>query len=252
VRLRATLERYYDTVPRATARAEEVGPFTLFLRTDEDGWDFYARPRLGLKHRFTAGDVDAVRARQRELGAPESVEWVHDTAPSLAAAVRASGLPIQQAPLMVLRGDPVAAPVAAELSVLAPDDDRLPAVVAAVDAGFAGSDDPGEARHLAAQRDALGRGTSVMAVAVLDGEVVGGGTHAPRGSVTEIMGIAVLPHARRRGLGAALCAVLAADARARGAHTVFLSAEDEAVARVYRRVGFTRVGTAMIAERDHG
>jgi predicted GNAT family acetyltransferase len=64
------------------------------------------------------------------------------------------------------------------------------------------------------------------------------------------MGIAVLPRARRQGLGAALCAVLAADAMARGVQTVFLSAEDDAVARVYRRVGFSRVGTAMIAERD--
>jgi ribosomal protein S18 acetylase RimI-like enzyme len=248
----AELERYYDTVPRATAGVEEVGPFTLFLRTREDGWDFYARPRLGLHHELTATDVDAVRAKQRELGVPESLEWVHDTTPSLAAAVRESGLPIRHAPLMVLRGDPVAAAGNAELAVLGPQDERVPAVVAAVDAGFAGSDEPGEARHVAAQRDALAGGTSVMAAALWDGEVVGGGTHAPRGGVTEIMGIAVLPRARRRGLGAALCALLAADARARGVRTVFLSAEDDAVARVYRRVGFGRVGTAMIAELGHG
>ena len=33
-----------------------------------------------------------------------------------------------------------------------------------------------------------------------------------------------------------------------GAHTVFLSASDGAVARVYAGLGFRRIGTAMIAE----
>jgi predicted GNAT family acetyltransferase len=30
--------------------------------------------------------------------------------------------------------------------------------------------------------------------------------------------------------------------------TVFLSASDDAVARIYARIGFQRIGTAMIAE----
>jgi GNAT superfamily N-acetyltransferase len=38
------------------------------------------------------------------------------------------------------------------------------------------------------------------------------------------------------------------DARERGVETVFLSAQDDAVAHVYERVGFVRVGTACIAE----
>ena len=43
------LETYYDTAPRALATTEDLGPFTLFVRTDPTGWDFYARPRLGLE-----------------------------------------------------------------------------------------------------------------------------------------------------------------------------------------------------------
>ena len=43
VRLDA-IETYYDTVPRAAATTEEVGPFTLFLAEEGTGWDFYARP----------------------------------------------------------------------------------------------------------------------------------------------------------------------------------------------------------------
>ena len=51
-----------------------------------------------------------------------------------------------------------------------------------------------------------------------------------------------------RGLGQALTATLVADARSRGVRTVFLSAGDEDVARVYARLGFRQVGTALIAE----
>jgi ribosomal protein S18 acetylase RimI-like enzyme len=76
---------------------------------------------------------------------------------------------------------------------------------------------------------------------------VGGGTHSPRGSTTELTGIAVLPRARRRGVGAAITLALVEDARRRGMHTIFLSAQDDTVARVYERVGFVRVGTACIA-----
>ena len=56
----AGLERYYDAVPRPVATTEEVGPFTLFLADDGTGWQFYARPRLGLETEVTADDVRRV------------------------------------------------------------------------------------------------------------------------------------------------------------------------------------------------
>jgi predicted GNAT family acetyltransferase len=58
----------------------------------------------------------------------------------------------------------------------------------------------------------------------------------------------VVPRARCRGLGAGITAVLAADALRRGLGTVLLSAQDDDVARVYERVGFSRLGTACTAE----
>ena len=61
------------------------------------------------------------------------------------------------------------------------------------------------------------------------------------------MGIGTLPAARRRGIGAAVTGRLVADARARGAEIVFLSAAGDAVARLYERLGFHRVGTACFA-----
>jgi GNAT superfamily N-acetyltransferase len=77
---------------------------------------------------------------------------------------------------------------------------------------------------------------------------VGGGSHNPRGDVTEVVGVGVLPAFRRRGLAAALTARLAHHALDHRVRTVFCSAQDDAVARVYGSVGFRRVGTACIAE----
>jgi phosphoserine phosphatase len=51
----------------------------------------------------------------------------------------------------------------------------------------------------------------------------------------------------RRGIAAALTSVLVAEALERGIQTVFLSAGDETIARVYGQVGFERVGTAWWA-----
>jgi predicted GNAT family acetyltransferase len=61
--------------------------------------------------------------------------------------------------------------------------------------------------------------------------------------------VAVLPAFRRKGLARALTALLARDALDRGVSTVFCSAQDDDVARVYESVGFRRVGTACVAER---
>jgi predicted GNAT family acetyltransferase len=80
-----------------------------------------------------------------------------------------------------------------------------------------------------------------------DGPLAAGSCQAADG-VAEITGVGVLPASRRRGLGAAVTHTLASDALAGGARTVFLSATDATVARVYARLGFREVGTAMIAE----
>ena len=68
------------------------------------------------------------------------------------------------------------------------------------------------------------------------------------GEVAEIAGVATLPVARRRGLGAAVTATLARELLDAGTELVFLSAGSEEIARVYLRVGFRRIGTACIAE----
>lgn len=94
------LEWFYDALPRPWARIEEIGSLVLFIR-DGEGWPYYARPRAG-SHSPSAADILQVRARQRELGLPETFEWVHETTPDLLAVARSAGLDVLLAPLLVL------------------------------------------------------------------------------------------------------------------------------------------------------
>jgi ribosomal protein S18 acetylase RimI-like enzyme len=213
----------------------------------------------------TAADIREVRARQRELIIPESFEWIDQVAPEMAAAAAGAGLEVQAHPLMVLAGRPREPALAPGVTVRIvgaedPELDRIwavPAVAfghpgtAAGEAGAAERDKIAadhDAGTIAMLRDRLRSGHSVLAAVFgPDGPIAAGSCQSEDG-VAEITGVGVLPAHRRQGLGAAVTALLARDARERGVQTVFLSATDDAVARVYARIGFGEVGTAMIAE----
>ncbi|WP_420708431.1 hypothetical protein [Streptomyces sp. ERV7] len=130
------LERYYDSVPRSSARAEDFGPLTLFVR-EGAGWPFYGRPALGHAGPVSAADVDKVRARQRELGIPEAFEWVAEVTPGLRAAVEASGLAVHAHPLMVLAPDAPAPAPHPLVRVLGADDPLLHAALVLPHLAFA-------------------------------------------------------------------------------------------------------------------
>jgi ribosomal protein S18 acetylase RimI-like enzyme len=240
------IERYYDAAPRSAARVERIGPFEVFVNVGA-AWPYYARPALGAAE-FSAQDVQRVRERQRELGIPESFEWLAETTPALAAAAEAGGVRVRHYPLLVLGQLEEHHPVeGVELRLVTPEDDlaRINAVAAVAFGGQPREPDPAS---LEFQRDRLRRGLTVSAVALIDGEPVATGSHQSVQDVSELVGIATLPSYQRRGFGTALTAFLAADALRRGSQTVFLSAGDDATARVYERVGFERVATACIAE----
>ncbi|MFD4870763.1 GNAT family N-acetyltransferase [Streptomyces sp. NPDC058412] len=258
------LERYYDTVPRVGgARAEDFGPLTLFVQ-EGAGWPYYARPALGGSGDATAADVRRVLSRQQELGVPQAFEWVAETSPSLRAAVEEAGLSVHAHPLMVL--DPSAEPLPPhpEVRLLGADDPLLTAAVTVPALAFAapgttvGEAGPAELAAATAEPSAeegraraagkLAAGTSAMAAAVRDGVVLCSGMYNPVGDVAEVVGVGTLPSARRQGLALGVTAALVAEALSRGARTVFLSAGDEDVARIYGRAGFRRVATALIAE----
>ncbi|MBV9854970.1 MAG: GNAT family N-acetyltransferase [Streptosporangiaceae bacterium] len=261
------IDAFCDAVPRQRARAEEHGPLVLFVPTGP-GWPYYARPRRGSGLPVTAADVRSVRARQRELLIPESFEWIEEATPGMAAAATEARLQVKAHPLLVLGAPSPARPLPGGITarLVAPDDPVLDLIwaVPAVAFGHPGTA-PGEAGaaerdKLAADHDAgsiamlrerLQSGQSVLAAAFGEDGPLAAGSYQAADGVAEITGVGVLPAYRRRGVGAAVTAVLAADALARGVGTVFLSATDDAVARVYARLGFRGVGTAMIAEPAH-
>lgn len=257
------LEQYYDTVPRVGgARAEDFGPLTLFVRQGA-GWPYYARPALGSSGAGPA-DVQRVLARQKELDVPRAFEWVAETSPWLRAPVEAAGLHVHAHPLMVLEPSAPRPPAHPDVRLLGADDPLLGAAVTVTALAFAdpgtavgaagpaelaaASADPAAEARRGAVSEMLASGRTAMAVAVQDGVVLAAGQYNPVGDVAEVAGVGTLPAARRRGLALAVTSVLVADALTRGARTVFLSAGDEAVARIYARAGFRTVATALIAE----
>ncbi len=278
-----TIERidaFCDAVPRRRARAEELGPLVLFVPVGA-GWPYYARPRLSRDRAggpaISPDDIRAVRARQRELLIPESFEWIDEAAPQMTAAAPAAGLAVRAHPLMVLgtltaprvtdraQSGPAQFGPALSVRIVSPDEPDLDRVWAVPAVAF---EHPGTATGLAGAierdkiasghdegvvamlRERLRSGQSVLAAAFDQDGPLGAGSCQSLASVAEITGVGVLPAARRMGLGGAVTAALAADAQRRGVQTVFLAASDDDVARVYRRLGFRRVGTAMIAEPD--
>ena len=258
------IETYLDAVPRSAAEPEAVGKFTLFR--PRGPWNYYARPRLGLDEDITSADVDEVRARQRVLKLPENLEWVVQTTPSLGAAAAKSGLGVVEYPLLVLdspQAPTQSLPDGIAISRLMPDhpDFARSHAVAHVGFGAAGTaigmeggrerDEQAEALKPAMLDFMRDRHRTELSVSYAAFDATGPiaiGTHQPVGDTTEIVGVATLPSARRRGIAAAVTGALVADALARGISTVFLSAGSDDVARVYERVGFRRIGAVGAAE----
>jgi ribosomal protein S18 acetylase RimI-like enzyme len=187
---------------------------------------------------------------QRERGVEVSLEWVHEVQPGLADVAADAGLAVVRHDLMVLHGEAVGAPEVPGVTIgwMTPQHPRLGAVNAAIGAAFGDSDVvvASEPSHDRCWRLQSGRFRQVGAWD--DAGAVGGGAHSPRGGVTEITGIGVIPRARRSGVGAAVTVALTVDALAHRSELVFLSARDDRVAALYRRLGFETVGTACTAE----
>jgi ribosomal protein S18 acetylase RimI-like enzyme len=258
------IDAYCDAQPQERARAEEHGPLVLFVPVGP-GFPYYARARSGDRGPVTAAAMRAVRARQRELKLPESFEWIEDFAPEMASAATAAGLRVHRHPMLVLGtlAPPPPLPPGASVRIVGPDDPELlqawavPGVAFAHPGSEIGRAGVVERDKLAADhdpasieviRDRLRAGRSVLGTASGPDGPLASGSYQHLAGVAEITGIGVLPASRRRGLGAAVTHVLAAHARAGDTPTVFLSAADSDAARLYARLGFREVGTAMIAE----
>lgn len=253
----AAVDRYCDAVPRSAATVEEHGTLRLFVPTEASFHPWYARPSG--TGPVTAVDLDAVLRRQRELHLPQALEWVDGHPDGLEALAAAAGLRVQRHPLLVARSDELL-PLEAQVVVRPPAGD-LARAEAVAQVGFAHlgtavgeegveslarvpAPDPEAFVRRAAR---VAQGCPHVVAAYVDGAPVARGGCTVVGDTAEITGVATLPSYRRRGLGSAVTAVLAEDAVRRGARLIWLSATDDAVARVYARLGFRQIGVACAA-----
>ncbi|MGP4087873.1 GNAT family N-acetyltransferase [Streptomyces sp. KR55] len=268
--LRARIEQYYATVLLLFADAEDFGPLRLFVRT-EPGTPYYGGPShaqpTAEAATVTTADIARVRARQRELGVPEAFEWLAEAAPTLRTRIEAAGLPVQERPLMALdphapvRPQPL--PDGITIRKLTADDPALPAALALPRLAFAvagtsvGSAGRAELARVAAEvtadgalattRPAIRAGHKTLIAALApDGTPLAVGHYHPAHGTAEIGGVGTLPTARRRGLAAAVTAAPAIHARDHGVDTVFLAYAEDAVARIYTRLGFRPAGTTLL------
>jgi ribosomal protein S18 acetylase RimI-like enzyme len=257
------IDAYLDTVPRTASDPEPVGPFTLFVGR-EGGWQYYARPTPGVST-VSAADVTTLRERQRELRVPEAIEWIQDLVPGLAPAAKGAGMAVRSHPLLHLAEPdfrPSADVTGFDIRLITPDED-LASFQAVATIGFGepgtGTGPTGVESLAEVQRavppgmvafvqDRLSRGLTVTGAAFRKGVPVAVGSHQPLDGAAEVVGVATLPAFRRRGLGGAVTSWLVEDALERGVTTIFLSAGDDTIARVYERLGFRTIGTAGGAE----
>ena len=98
-------------------------------------------------------------------------------------------------------------------------------------------------------RPRLADGSLGAVLAYVDGQPVGAASIVVADQVAEVVGVGTLPDQRRRGVGGTTTRAVVDLARGRGAEIVFLSAAGEAVARLYRGLGFRQVATAATAAR---
>jgi len=259
------IEEYYDAVPRSACRVEDHGPLTLFV-SRSGSWPYYARPTPGRAERVTSRAILAVRARQRALGVPQAFEWVAELNVGIRAAAERAGLDVREHSLLAVdraAWRPTPAPDGVAVRVVDGDVPDLGVLRAVANLAF---EEPGTAVGLAGPaelaaaaaatpdatiahlRERIRLGLTAMAAARGAEGPLAVGSHQPVGAVTEVTGVGTLPAARRRGLAAAVTTELVRDAFDRGLELVFLAAADEDVARLYGRLGFRRLATALVAE----
>jgi len=237
--LRATALGFYDAVP--------VPPFTSFFHPrDPLRYLNYAIP-----DEPAGGDLDEPLARLRQTFHERErlprFEYVEGFAPALAASLEQAGFELElRAPLMTCPATAIAEPPAVAGLEIAPATENVRAYLTVGRRAF-GAGDEQEASDEDVTAWSAGRTTSNTALlGLLDGEPVAvSAATPPQDSLSEVAGIGVLEHARRRGIGAAMTAAAAREAVAKGAELAFLSPGSDGAQSVYERIGFRPAETSL-------
>lgn len=242
------LQQYLRGAASRDRDVERIGPFlATFDPHSTIPYLSYAIPDDGA--RPTSADVAAlVDAYARHDRLPR-LEYLPAAAPDVETALLAGGF-VVEARLAVMTC------VVGAAIALAPDDgiviappttdEDFRAMRAAQYAAFgeiveghANEDEDDD--ELARQRQRLADGgLALLARDLATGAVVAGGVATvPGDGVTEVAGIGVLKHHRRRGIAGAITAGLTRAAHAAGTTTVWLTPGGDGAHRVYARAGFT-------------
>jgi len=250
----ASIQELQDYLRSAVAHSHEVyacPPFHLYLHeTDAFRFFNYAIPDQPLDT-LAAVQIETLRTAFADRGRGLRIEYLHEYAPLLRAALDALGVPRDgENPLLVCTPETwvsVAGPEGLQCLRLTPDSGEhdLADYIETQSRGFGDEGRGASTEHIADLRRRLSLGNGAILARVGEEPVATGATTAPLNGFTELVGIATLPGHRRQGIAGALTAILAADAFARGVHTAFLTAADEDASRVYQRSGFRRVGTGL-------
>jgi GNAT superfamily N-acetyltransferase len=241
--LRESARRIYEAVPcppfTAFLHPESDLPYSNYAIPDEPAGGDLAEPLGLLRGAFAARD-----RRPR-------FEFVEGFAPGLLDSLLADGFSVElRTPLMACAAEDLVAPPAVpgleivRLGPASPDEDwRDSMSVQRRSFQLSGEPTPAEVEdqraRFGAQVVLLGRLERAPVAAGAATEVIGG--------ITEVVGIAVLPPFRRRGIGAAITARAAAEAFGAGAALAVLTPGDEGAMRIYTRSGFRPAETMIHA-----
>lgn len=207
-----------------------VGPFTVRYNAD---WPIppvnYAVPDHGASP--TADDIKAMIEVFRERDRLPRLEFLPSCAPDLEPALLAAGFTVERrAPLLACTPESL-------------DEAGYRAAAGVQHTGY-GLEGEGTDGEIGALRSVTeGGGVAALGTDDTDGTPLAAGSCSiPVDGLSELTGLAVADSHRRRGIGAALCGYLTAQAFGRGCRTVWLEPGDADVERIYAAVGYTRVG----------
>jgi ribosomal protein S18 acetylase RimI-like enzyme len=228
----------------------EVGPFVAtFTPGSPNPFLNYAIPIVGA--RPTADDIASLGREFDARARRPRLEYLPALAPEVEPALLVQRYAVElRTPLMTCAEVTAAGePDGIEVRLAESDDDIRSAANAQDEAyGEPGSAD--DARVARVRESLEAGGLLVLARDRTTGEPAGGGACTPpHDGATELAGVGVRPAYRRRGIAAAVTALLAGTMLDRGVATVFLMAAGDGEARIYERVGFARIGEVLHISR---
>jgi GNAT superfamily N-acetyltransferase len=245
------LQAYWHTSARESLDdAIEIPPFTLYRGAATYPSYVIAIPTSGPTDDL-ATSLGELRRRVAEVAEVAHIEVIENLHPALPAMLREDGFSEGvREPLMICTREALRTPqtlpgfsvvTLTDASSIEEIREGLDVNERGFDPSFSGSIDAEDAARF---RNTLAEARAFTAR--LDGVPVAGGMYmAPRGGLTRLTGVATLEPFRRRGIGAALTAHITQTTFAAGVECAFLAAATEEAARVYERIGYTRVGVVL-------